>query len=122
MAKMEKMNETLFEKLIENISDYKCVGMSRHIDDPKDKWDSLHFKHCDEKPFQALDFFLSHPHSRIMGTIDYSMIEVRFSSTYPIPQEWGFRITDKKQVARLTKAVENAYARYCYDTDTSGQG
>lgn len=101
-----------FESLMEELCGYFCTGWGRNADaQSAEDWDTLHFQY-DGSQSIGLEFHLAHPYSRLKDAIDYDTIEIRFSGKYPFRQEWGYRITDKQQLQRLTDAVAEPYRQY----------
>lgn len=108
---IKPITKTEFESLMENLGGYFCKGWGRNVNAPDTDWDTLSFEY-DGSPVLGLSFSLAHPYSRLKDAIDYDVIELRFSASYPVRQEWGYRITDAIQVKRLTDAVAEPYRQY----------
>ena len=113
MAITKPITTRQFDELMENLDSYNCVGFSHNSDNEPSKWETLSFKY-DGSPFVGLNFHVSHPLTADKSRIDYDTIVVRFHGKYPIEQEWAFRITDKTQVDKLTKAVAPHLEQYRY--------
>lgn len=111
MATTKPITSAQFESLMENIDGYFCKGWGRNVNAQEDEWDTLHFEYDGSKSL-GLEFHLAHPYSHVKDAIDYNLIEIRFSARYPFSQEWGYRITDKEQIKRLTDAVAKPYRQY----------
>lgn len=109
--KTKQITSAQFESLMEELSGYFCKGYNRNVDASDKEWNTLHFQY-DGNQNLGLEFHLAHPYSHLKDKIDYDVIELRFSGKYPFQQEWGYRITDKLQVKRLTDAVAEPYRQF----------
>lgn len=111
MAKTQAITVNQFEQLMENLGDYFCTGWGRNVNAAAEEWDGLSFEYDGSKSL-GTEFHLRHPYDKTLGCIDYNTITLSFSKRYPFDINYEFRITDPKQVQRLTEAVKEPYRIY----------